>query len=61
MMEYKDIGCRKEGNKRTPQDAAGRFFKTLSHKRENIEVFQLVEYVPWKHEVAGSSPAFYTV
>ena len=25
-----------------------------------IEVFQLVEYVFWKHEVAGSSPAFYT-
>jgi hypothetical protein len=27
---------------------------------KNIEVFQLVEYVVWSHEVVSSSLAFYT-
>jgi hypothetical protein len=27
---------------------------------KNIEVFQLVEYVIWNHEVVSSSLAFYT-
>lgn len=42
------------------KQAQGHGFWFNSKSRTKTEIFQLVEYVVWNHEVVGSSPAFCT-
>lgn len=42
------------------KQAQGHRFWFNSKSRTKTEIFQLVEYVVWNHEVVGSSPAFCT-
>ncbi len=51
-------GClfsQSDGDRLTVKGMVGR-----KSSDQNIEVFQLAEFVIWYHEVVGSSPTFYT-